>query len=218
MMLSQIDNPEDARREINGTFVPTISIVRANDATAAAVTIISEAYKKAAVIGTAFNKMRAYVRALALTPPQLYRLVNISWAMANDTHTFGTPVPDDKPKSNRGCTYGEWRNAAWLVTRGAYSALIESYRPTDRDSFLELVSLAACLNGSMPLTREHQRFCRRLKANLDNVLVGRPADYGMTREPKAKKPKRTKAGKGKVPARLLPAYRAAAGRSARAHS
>lgn len=216
MMLNEVDSPENARREVNGTYVPSISIERANDATAAGVAIIAEAYKKAAVAGTTFHKMRAHVRKLGLSAPQLYRLVNTSWVISNDTHVFGVPAPDDKPKPNRGCTHGEWRNAAWLVTRAAYSELVESYRPTDRDSFLDLVKLAAYLNGRMPLTREQQRVCRRLKANLDNVLAGLPVDHGMKPPTKAGKAKTSP--KGKVPARMLPVYRAAAGRSARARA
>lgn len=224
-MLNEPNSPEHATNWVDGKHAPSVTLARATAATAASRAIIVKAFhgtaqmpegepKKGALwvaSETAFRQARSYVRKLDLSAPQLYRLVNAAHVIAAESRRHGQPIPDDRPIPEHNCTHGQWRNAAWLITRAAYSVLIENYRATDLGGFLDLAVMAAHLHQFIPTTRERRRFRERMKEQMNYALAGLPVSQAM-RNPKVQKPKGDKArggAKAKVPARMLPAYRTA---------
>jgi hypothetical protein len=225
------DDPDNKPIFRDGAHLPSPAMARLNAAITKGVEIWRadreknpELHREIASLLKAIGAMRAHLRPLNLTPSRLRGIISLSWSTAAQRHDAwsGKDIPADQPLKSGLRTHGEWRDAAWLVTRAAWAEMIASkYRPGTPQDLIELLGLCQ-LNGSIVPTREGGRFQRRMKRYLANVVDGLPFDYGIY--PKAgevraaKKPARrtnAKAPRAVVVAAFAGKRRATSGRAAR---
>lgn len=183
-MLFNPNDPEDSpiRCENTRRYTTSIAFARATSVSEEALKIVQrDTLDKRAV-----KEARSCIRKLKLLPSQLYNLIETTRVMAFDKGFEDRHADPNKPMSNRSCTYGQWRAAAWLSCRAATSLLAESYRPTEFADFFRFAELLSRMAGCIPLPdRERRRIFQRLKQNFAAVYWGLPVDYYVRPQRKA---------------------------------
>lgn len=121
----------------------------------------------------AIKQMREYIAGLSLPMHRLVRLNDLACSERWPTEAWGPPKPACAPMPGNGCTYGQWREAAFLVHRAALSLLLDA-QPA---SYSDVHDQIRMLFYATPISLEdgqRRKLSRRMAEHVGRLVAGLP--------------------------------------------